>query len=239
MTAHCRHIPQLTDLLCENCGYTLNGLPTDSKCPECGELISDSAPELRRPSSWEASGSLGARRGVLQYDVRRALPPVAFFPTSPDAASEPLRDVVRAGPLGNRRGRLRARGDAHAEVFLLPPDNNRLLLLAGLIIGAYVLLLVTTRVAARLTAWEAAYLDCRLPMAVVMCAACTSTRRHYLPVAALGCLTVVGYVWWLSGAVGCVESAYLYTLAGEVIVCAGYLFNTYWIGMRNMLYANR
>ena len=32
---------------------------------------------------------------------------------------------------------------------------------------------------------------------------------------------------------------YLYVLAGEVVVTAIYLFQTYWIGMRNMMYANR
>ena len=32
---------------------------------------------------------------------------------------------------------------------------------------------------------------------------------------------------------------YLYVLCGEVIVAAFYLFETYWIAMRNMMYANR
>jgi len=32
---------------------------------------------------------------------------------------------------------------------------------------------------------------------------------------------------------------YLYVLSGEVIIGAVYLFQTYWIGMRNMMYANR
>ena len=32
---------------------------------------------------------------------------------------------------------------------------------------------------------------------------------------------------------------YLYVLGAEVIVAAAYLFHTYWIAMRNMMYANR
>jgi hypothetical protein len=32
---------------------------------------------------------------------------------------------------------------------------------------------------------------------------------------------------------------YLYTLSGEVILAAIYLFWTYWIAMRNIMYANR
>jgi len=31
---------------------------------------------------------------------------------------------------------------------------------------------------------------------------------------------------------------YLYVLCGEVILAAGYLFMTYWTGMRNLMYAN-
>ena len=33
-------------------------------------------------------------------------------------------------------------------------------------------------------------------------------------------------------------TTYLYALCGEVVVGALYLFRTYWIGMRNMMYAN-
>lgn len=57
----------------------------------------------------------------------------------------------------------------------------------------------------------------------------------------MGAATVLGYRlalhWgWLSGTTGMV---YLYVLCGEVIVAAAYLFNTYWIAMRNLMYANR
>ena len=34
-------------------------------------------------------------------------------------------------------------------------------------------------------------------------------------------------------------TTYLYVICAEVILAAVYLFKTYWIGMRNMMYANR
>jgi hypothetical protein len=34
-------------LLCERCGYIIEGLPTESTCPECGKPIAESLPERR------------------------------------------------------------------------------------------------------------------------------------------------------------------------------------------------
>jgi len=64
---------------------------------------------------------------------------------------------------------------------------------------------------------------------------------HYLPVAIIAVATVIGYQVLLSRRVVGIATAsnYLYVLSGEVIVAALYLFHTYWIGMRNMMYANR
>jgi hypothetical protein len=53
--------------------------------------------------------------------------------------------------------------------------------------------------------------------------------------------TVAGYNFLLDHHIVSNASAttYLFVLSGEIILCAVYLFNTYWIGMRNLLYANR
>src|SRR2546426_5675968 len=46
-------VPAESDLLCEGCGYTLNGLSTDSRCPECGKPIVESIGQRRQPPAWE------------------------------------------------------------------------------------------------------------------------------------------------------------------------------------------
>jgi hypothetical protein len=41
---------------CERCGYVLTGLTTADGCPECGQAISESLPDHRRPTAYAASG---------------------------------------------------------------------------------------------------------------------------------------------------------------------------------------
>ena len=63
---------------------------------------------------------------------------------------------------------------------------------------------------------------------------------HYLPVALVALVTVAGYqVLDLSRLGPNAPVRYLYVLCGEVVAGAGYLFHTYWIAMRNMMYANK
>ena len=103
----------------------------------------------------------------------------------------------------------------------------------------FLTLCVTTPLAARLTTWEAKFRGYRLPLHVVR-RGLDYHAAHYVPVAAVVAITVVGYRWL---AIRCrfpwsADMNYLYLLCGEVIVGAVYLFWTYWIGMRNMMYAN-
>lgn len=55
-----RHDPREEyTLLCETCGYVLEGLDQGGNCPECGKPIKESLPELARPGSpWQQSPSL-------------------------------------------------------------------------------------------------------------------------------------------------------------------------------------
>lgn len=43
-------------LLCERCGYVIEGLPADGACPECGKPIAESLPEARVGSPWQQRG---------------------------------------------------------------------------------------------------------------------------------------------------------------------------------------
>jgi hypothetical protein len=113
-------------------------------------------------------------------------------------------------------------------------------LFVALVAVVFVAMVGTTALAARLTHWEATYRGLRLPLAVV--------RRgldyhsvHYLPVAIISAITVVGYeTLQLRGHISIDhDTTFLYVISAEVIGAAAYLFVTYWIAMRNMMYANR
>lgn len=50
--------PQPDWLLCERCGYRLDGLDRDDPCPECGRPIASSLPANRAGSAWQRRASL-------------------------------------------------------------------------------------------------------------------------------------------------------------------------------------
>ncbi len=47
-------------LLCEKCGYVIEGLDTDGNCPECGKPIAESLPERRVGTPWQQSPGVGS-----------------------------------------------------------------------------------------------------------------------------------------------------------------------------------
>ena len=244
-------VPELTDVLCERCGYVLNGLPADGRCPECGTPVAESVGDGRVPTAWDAA------------EPRRAPP---FVATAIEVIRRPrhfYRTLATRASVASARSFAQlnwwlaallfgAAGAAHAVFYWGSGGSMRPLeltpvavltyagLTLGFAIGVYLTLDGVTRLAARLTNWEATYRGLRLPYAAVL-RGLYYHSPHYLPVAVLTAVTVIGFQVLLAVHPAAIESAptYLFVLCGEVIFGAVYLFQTYWIGMRNMMYANR
>lgn len=237
-------VPAENDLLCEGCGYTLNGLPDDSNCPECGKPIAESSPELRKPPEWELTG-----RGFVATTWEVLWRPARFYRTFSTRFANTLRAARFSSyhllPVSLA---LTVTAAVHLE-WMLGLSSGRqwergdwIVLAAGTLLGTlltFAALKLLTRLAARLTAWEAAYRGLRLDYHVVL-RGMHYHAAHYLPVALIAATTVLGFQWLLREGTLPPDAAlwYLYTLCTEVILAAFYLFWTYWIGMRNMMYAN-
>jgi hypothetical protein len=232
-------IPASDALLCEQCGYTLNTLPADSRCPECGTPVADSIGTHRTPTRWDTPGGLFA---FLQTSLLVIFRTKHFFT---HLAVHPFQDRARKFALIHRLLTalfLGLAGAFHAGWLL---GERRwaeydLYLLVGFPVFAYLLLWLLTPVIRWLTNWEASYRGLRLPLPVV--------RRvldyhsvHIIPVALVGLLTVIVYFYVIRQTQASVDLTqfYLYTLCGEVVLFSLYLFWTYWVAMRSVMYANR
>jgi hypothetical protein len=245
MTRIATNVPAENDLLCEHCGYTLNGLPSGGRCPECGTPMADSIGTTRVAPAWETANS---GRFVAWISTSLA---VIFHPT------RFYRTLTTRGELGPAARFARWHWMVSAILFGITayvhsgwdwrtsyPHISLVMtrwMLAGLaLFGTFFLLEWVTRLAAKLTNWEATYRGLRLPMQVVR-RGMYYHAAHYLPVALMALITVVGYRVLYDLRILSIETlvAYIWVIAGEVIVGAIYLFQTYWIAMRNMMYANR
>jgi hypothetical protein len=69
-------IPAESDLLCETCGYVIQGLPLEGNCPECGVPIERSLPANRDGSAWQRRPSIGTWISTNYSMLRR---PVQVF----------------------------------------------------------------------------------------------------------------------------------------------------------------
>ncbi len=75
-------------LLCERCGYVIEGLPHEGACPECGKAIAESLPERRVGTPWQRGPSMVSLFATAWFTVRH---PYGTL------------DVMRAGEAANRR----------------------------------------------------------------------------------------------------------------------------------------
>lgn len=236
-------VPAESDLLCERCGYVLNGLPPDGRCPECGQPTAESSPALRQPPAWERSDD--RRPKFLRWiDTTAAVlfRPKHFFrtttvrPTGKASTRFAQTHWLLASVL------LGAAAFLHVNWFYMFTPGRLYFgwpLIIPLVAGTYLFLVGLNRLAAWLTNWEATYRGLRLPLPVVL-RGMHYHAAHYLPVAGIAFATVAGYRLgllrgWLKPESGV---TYLYVLSGEVIFAAFYLFKTYWTAMRNLMYAN-
>lgn len=60
-------------LLCEKCGYVIEGLDTDGNCPECGKPIAESLPERRIGTPWQQSPGVKSLLATWWMTLRHPL----------------------------------------------------------------------------------------------------------------------------------------------------------------------
>jgi len=245
-------VPELSEILCSACGYVLNGLPETASCPECGQQIVQGLDADRIAPAWESAESGKKTAGFFRTTILIITRPKHFY-----------RTFTVRGPLKPAREFARIHWAIAGVLFGLAVTTHQVwfyyhisrpiefpggkwamfaALLLGLTLLSYFGLDVATRFAAKLTTWEATYRGYRLPYPIVL-RGLYYHAAHYLPVAIAAALVVEGYqlLLLIEGAALPINSPidYLYVLAGLVILSAIYLFQTYWIGMRNMMYVNR
>lgn len=235
-----------TELLCETCGYELTGLAPKGLCPECGTPIAQSLPTLRGPTRWEERASLASFIITSAAILFRTSAVYRHFRTrwnrDRSAVFMHLHLAIASVLIGwgvylhvaSYYFVYTARGSMLRHLFYRPVP-------ATLFLGTVILLSfeITIWIAAWLTSWEARYRGYRLPLAVVR-RGMDYHAAHYLPVAIVFWATMLGYhllmrAHWFSRDS---DLTYLCVLCGEVVGAAVYLFWTYWIGMRSMMYAN-
>ena len=217
-------VPSETDLLCEGCGYTLNGLPHSGRCPECGKPVAESVGTRRTAPPWEIIG-IRPFRAFVATTLDIIFRPTSFYRTLPTrsdlsaAKSFALLHWFIATSLFVLAAYIHS-GWMFGSII---PGSTPTLLRLGFFISmgvvTYGILFGVTILAAKLTNWEATYRGYRMPMNVVL-RGMYYHAAHYLPVALIAWLTVVGYrvMVAINPMILVTAERYLYVLAGEVVI---------------------
>lgn len=241
-----RIVPDETVLLCEGCGYVVSGLPVDGNCPECGKPIAESVGSQRQMTEFERQPNF---KTFCQTTLRLLAAPTRFYQTlqtrmgSSAAERFAHRHRLLAAML------FAAAGVGHYGAVYGPglrPSSWEIELRSEvefwliLSVLTWWLLAGINRLATWLSVIESRYWGMRLPHQVVR-RGMAFHAADYLPVGIIAVAIVWGYRLLLTESPEAhrFDMYYLYTLCGFVIVAAAYLFKTYWIGMRNMMWANR
>ena len=248
MGRHAVIVPAETSVLCEGCGYTLDGLPATGQCPECGlPIAASTGADGRVPPAWEdATTGRGKTWRFLSTTAAVVFTPGRFYRTfatrRDDLAARRFAQwhwavsaILFAGALSIHEFWY----ERYQSGPKFPPGPWVLWIVMTPL--SYLFLWSTTRLAAWLSAWEAAYRGIRLPLPVVL-RGMYYHAAHFLPVATIAFATVAGnwlLIQWKREVFIEQGVRYLLILCIEVVVGAGYLFKTYWTGMRNTMYANR
>src|SRR5947209_2724980 len=75
-------VPPESSLLCEGCGYVLDGLPADSRCPECGRpIVQSPGNDVRLPPAWERRENGLALLRFLRTSALVLFRPTHFYKT--------------------------------------------------------------------------------------------------------------------------------------------------------------
>lgn len=244
--------PTESDLLCESCGYILNGLDArpDGNCPECGEPLATSLnPLARKPapieehwsprSFWKTTASvLFRKRRFFRETLARTgdTPSVHRFGTLHRIAAGALFGLAAGAHLAYM-------GDA-----MLWTTQPRWTLSDFLIISAATLVLVAlsilllhqvTRLAIWMTEKESKWWGMRLPRTMLV-RAMNFHAANYLPVGVLAVAITCGFRVLVESGVLTLGDAvpYLVLLSIAVVVSAIWLFESFVIAMRRIRLAN-
>lgn len=250
MASQVANVPRPHELLCEFCGYGLDGLPSSALCPECGKPVAAStlAPQ-RHLSAWETPGMplplrfLRTTAAVLGH-------PSGFFRQTA-SRGDPKRSLNFARAHYFVSGYFFAlAATMHYLFFLNAAFGHRLDLSETVFAGlagasllcpvAFVTITGIRALAAFLSALESKYHGLRLPLPVVQ-RALHFHAAHLLPVAIItAALTTTYRVGTRVDLIPrTAEIPYLYLLSAWIVLAAGYLFWTYWMAMKAIMYANR